>query len=46
MAIFNNMLRSGSTPQAVSYAQTAVLNNAYALIKAIRSINTDSTVQA
>jgi hypothetical protein len=46
MAIFNNMLRAGSSAQAVSYAQTAVANNANALIKAIRSINTDSTVQS
>lgn len=46
MAIFNNMLRAGSSSQAVFYAQTAVANNANALIKTIRSINTDSTVQS
>lgn len=46
MAIWNNMLRGGSTSQAVSYAQAAVANNANALIKTIRSINTDSTVQS
>ncbi|GAA5867633.1 hypothetical protein JCM3774_001538 [Rhodotorula dairenensis] len=46
MAIFNNMLRAGSDSRAVSYAQSAVADNANALIKTIRSINTDSTVKS
>ncbi|GAA5985191.1 hypothetical protein JCM10908_002562 [Rhodotorula pacifica] len=46
MSIFHNFLQAGGDSNAFGYAQKAVADNANALIKDIRSINTDSTVQS